>query len=84
MNASRWVLAAAAVGGVAAVIVFGPGRAHADPLMPGCLDSSQYAWYNPCSGQAPWNQPNWAGRDGIPGTYGPHGYTPSDDAQPSS
>lgn len=63
-------VAAAAVGGLTAA------PAQATPI-PGCpWEPDQYAWYNPSSGQAPWQQPNWAGTNGIPGTYGPGGYTP--------
>ncbi|TDO18106.1 hypothetical protein EV580_1287 [Mycobacterium sp. BK086] len=55
--------------------------AAATPL-PGCyLEPSAYNWYNPCSGQAPWNQSNYSGTNGVPGQYGPNGYT-ADTGQP--
>ncbi len=70
MRALATSLTAVALAGLAAA------PAHADPN-PGCSwEPSEYGWYNPCSGQAPWNQPNWRGTNGIPGTYGPGGYTP--------
>lgn len=63
---------AVAVGGLV-----GATPAQADPP-PGCLYQSPN-WYDPCSGVSPWTQQNgtnWSPVDGIPGMYGPHGYTP--------
>lgn len=70
-------IASLAAAAVLAAALSGAAAAHADPL-PGCgYDPSGYGWYNPCSEQAPWNNSNWAGVNGIPGTYGPiSGYTP--------
>lgn len=57
MTAGRWVLAAAAAGGVAAMLVFGPGRAHADPGPgPGMCQflGDRYDVYYPCTEFQPW------------------------------
>lgn len=82
----RFILSALGMTAAAAMLLLGAGIATAQPpIVPGCgYGPSQYPWYNPCSGQAPWNSSNWVGQNGIPGTYGPGGYTPSDDARPSS
>lgn len=38
------------------------------------------AWYDPCAQPPPIpGQSNWVPVDGIPGTNGPHGYTPIQD-----
>lgn len=44
---------------------------------PGCPWVS-YEWYSPCaiSPPVPGITPGWLPIDGVPGTYGPHGYTP--------
>ncbi|WP_141772874.1 hypothetical protein [Mycobacterium malmoense] len=79
----KQLLAAAvlAAAGLAAAVL-GAQPAQADPP-PGCLYQSPN-WYDPCSGTPPWlqqNGTNWSPVDGIPGMYGPHGYTP-DTGQP--
>lgn len=59
----------------------GLAQAHAEPP-PGCLYQA-VNWYDPCSGVSPWvqqNGSNWSPVDGIPGMYGPHGYTPRCDS----
>lgn len=61
---------------VTALLVGAPAT-HADPP-PGCLYQSPN-WYDPCSGVPPWVQQgfgDWSPVDGVPGMWGPHGYTP--------
>lgn len=63
--------------GLAFVAMVAAAPAQAEPP-PGCLYQA-VNWYDPCSGVSPWTQQNgsnWSPVDGVPGMYGPNGYTP--------
>ncbi|WP_044109880.1 hypothetical protein [Mycobacterium canetti] len=62
----------------AVLVAAAPATAGAAAPPPGCLYESPN-WFDPCSGAPPWvqqNGTNWSPVDGIPGMWGPHGYTP--------
>lgn len=55
----------------------GPPQAAAEPPQPppGCGFVSA-VWWSPCHVPPPVPGQGWTPIDGIPGTFGPHGYTP--------
>ena len=56
----------------AAIFLPMPARADECSVNPGAP-----GWNNPCSAVAPpWHHDGWRATDGIPGTWGPGGYTP--------
>lgn len=80
--AHRTAALALAVTAVAAAMLAGELRANstalADPPQPnpGCGWASDVRW-EPCATNPPIpGQNGWTPIDGVPGTFGPHGYTP--------
>lgn len=66
--------AIALAAGALAILLVAPAPA-APP--PGCFIESSL-WWSPCHNPPPnvWSNPGWQPIDGIPGTWGPNGYTP--------
>ena len=56
--------------------------AAADPP-PGCGFVSG-VWWSPCHVPPPVPGQGWTPVDGIPGTFGPHGYTPIQEGTPNA
>jgi hypothetical protein len=77
----RAIVTAASVAAALGFTTFCAEKAQAEPP-PGCLYQSPN-WYDPCSDVGPQqrtNGNNWLPVDGVPGMYGPHGYTPRCDS----